>query len=184
MEQAIGRVESLIARYTARARLAGAGAPAALCDPRPVAEGLGRVMGQIHRDADLIFELSMPEGLKVRAEEEDVEELLGNLIDNAHKWAVSTVRVSARREAGTAVITVEDDGPGIPEKGRQKALAAGGRLDEAVPGTGLGLAICSDIVEAYGGSLDLAVSEELGGLAAIVRLPAPETTTTRRRGVG
>ncbi|MGG7564839.1 sensor histidine kinase [Rhodovulum sp. DZ06] len=180
MEEAVTRVESLINRYTARARLAGAAGAGALCEVVHVLEDLGRVMRQIHRDAGLDLELELDETLRVRAEEEDVEELFGNLMDNAHKWAIGVVKVVARREGPVGVITVEDDGPGIPEQKRQKALAAGGRLDEAVPGTGLGLAICSDIVEAYGGSLTLETSE-LGGLKVIVRLPAPEPASTRRR---
>lgn len=182
MEGALLRIDSLIARYTARASIAGASAPAALCEVAPAVDGLGRVMAQVHRDAGLDFEARIPPDLKVRCAEEDLEELLGNLIDNAHKWAVGVVRVSAARDQGVAMIAVEDDGPGIPEEARQKALIAGGRLDEAVPGTGLGLAICSDILEAYGGTLQLATSE-LGGLAAVVRLPSPEpaATATRRR---
>lgn len=180
MEDAVARVESLITRYTARAKLAGAATHTALSEVAPLVEALGRVMAQIHRGAGLDFEADLDPGLRVRAEEEDVEELLGNLIDNAHKWAVGVVRVTTRRDGQMGVIIVEDDGPGIPEESRQKALAAGGRLDEAVPGTGLGLAICSDIVEAYGGSLTLGRSA-LGGLKAVVRLHAPEAASTRRR---
>lgn len=179
MREALGRIESLIARYTARARTAGAAAPGALCAPAPVVDGLGRVMTHVHRGADLTFSARIPEDLLVRVEEEDLEELLGNLIDNAHKWAVGEVRVRAFDLGGVAEITVEDDGPGIPEAARERALAAGARLDEATPGTGLGLAICSDIVEAYGGKLTLGTSD-LGGLAASVRLPAPSVATTRR----
>jgi signal transduction histidine kinase len=85
----------------------------------------------------------------VRAEGEDLEELSGNLIDNAFKWARSQVRVSANRRRDHVELTVEDDGPGVPEEERDTVLRAGARLDEAVPGTGLGLAICSDIAEAY-----------------------------------
>lgn len=183
MREALARIESLIARYTARARTAGAAAPSANCAAAPVVEGLGRVMAHVHRDAGLIFEARIPETLRVRVEEEDLEELLGNLIDNAHKWAIGVVRVRAVDLSGAAEITVEDDGPGIPEDARERALAAGARLDEATPGTGLGLAICSDIVEAYGGTLTLGVSD-LGGLAVTVRLPAPTLATPRssRRG--
>ncbi|MFT4795489.1 MAG: signal transduction histidine kinase [Paracoccaceae bacterium] len=179
MRDALARIESLIARYTARARTAGPAAPGALCTPLPVVDGLGRVMAHVHRDAGLIFAVSIAPDLRVRVEEEDLEELLGNLIDNAHKWAVGVVRVRAVDLGGVVEITVEDDGPGIPEGARERALAAGGRLDEATPGTGLGLAICSDIIEAYGGTMALGVSE-LGGLAVSVRLPAPTVASTRR----
>lgn len=179
MAESLARIEGLITRYTARARTAGA-APGALCAPAPVVEGLGRVMALVHRDAGLIFDPSIPEDLRVRVEAEDLEELLGNLIDNAHKWAVGVVRVRAADLMGTAQITVEDDGPGIPADARAHAMTVGARLDEGTPGTGLGLAICADIIEAYGGTMELGVSD-LGGLAVTVRLPAPAAAIPRRR---
>lgn len=126
-------------------------------------------MSRVYADREIELEVDIPANLRVRAEKEDLEELIGNFLDNAHKWAVATVRVAARANDRKVEIRVEDDGPGIPEDKREDALRAGGRLDETTPGTGLGLAIASDIVEAYGGSLTLDVSS-LGGLMVRVEL--------------
>ncbi len=94
-------------------------------------------------------------------EREDLEEIVGNLLENAMKWAKSTVAVSARpepapiRQARMFALTIEDDGPGIPEDKAREALKRGKRLDETKPGSGLGLAIVSDLVNEYGGKLAL-----------------------------
>ena len=170
MRDALARIDALMVRYTARARLAGANAPGASCEVSPLLGGLGRVMERVHYEKVIDLDLDAPAGLRARVEGEDLEELAGNLIDNAFKWARTSVRVSARRLPGRIEIVVEDDGPGIAPENRPTALREGGRLDEAVPGTGLGLAICADIVEAYEGALTLEDSE-LGGLLARVSLP-------------
>ncbi|TYK91505.1 histidine kinase, partial [Streptococcus pyogenes] len=105
----------------------------------------------------------------------DLEEVLGNLLENAMKWANGAARVTVRPlatggEGGEPFeILIEDDGPGIPEDKARDALQRGKRLDETKPGTGLGLAIVADLVNEYGGSLALERSD-LGGLKAIVRL--------------
>ncbi|MEM6745770.1 MAG: sensor histidine kinase, partial [Pseudomonadota bacterium] len=170
MRDALGRIETQLTRYTARARLAGANAPGASADVREIVDGLGRVMERIYAERGVALDLNIPFGLRVRMEGEDLEELSGNLIDNAFKWAKSQVRVSANRRRSDLELSVEDDGPGVPEDERDTVLRAGARLDEAVPGTGLGLAICSDIAEAYEGELALERSD-LGGLKVRLRLP-------------
>jgi signal transduction histidine kinase len=106
-----------------------------------------------------------------RGEREDLDEIIGNLAENACKYGRSSVRITLAADAGDGVLLVEDDGPGLTEQQRAEALKRGARLDEAAPGSGLGLAITRDIVEAYGGSLALEHSE-LGGLRIRVRLPA------------
>jgi len=116
---------------------------------------------------------------------QDLAEILGNLAENAAKWARSRVRLEGRRDeaaAGTVVLAVEDDGPGIPEDEADRALARGERLDATKPGSGLGLAIVADMLEALGASLRLGRSESLGGLRAEVRLPGrrDETVTAGR----
>ncbi|TIV98974.1 MAG: GHKL domain-containing protein, partial [Mesorhizobium sp.] len=105
-------------------------------------------------------------------EREDLEELLGNLLDNAMKWAKSAVAVTIATISGSGnlfEIVIEDDGPGIPEDSAREVLKRGKRLDETKPGTGLGLAIVADLVNEYGGSLALERSG-MGGLRAVVRL--------------
>ena len=97
-------------------------------------------------------------------------EIFGNLCENASKWAASIVRIAGRLDGGVITLSVEDDGPGVPDSQIGIVLTRGGRLDEAQPGSGLGLAIVSDLAEAYGGTLTIGRSA-LGGLSAGVRFP-------------
>lgn len=105
-------------------------------------------------------------------EREDLDEMLGNLLDNAMKWAGSRVEVASRLEAGGMLaVVVEDDGPGLPADRRDAVLAPGVRLDESTPGSGLGLAVVRDVARLYGGDLRLGDSP-LGGLRVELVLPA------------
>jgi signal transduction histidine kinase len=136
---------------------------------------LVRVMVKLN--PDIRIELHAPENEVVFAgETEDFEEIVGNLLENAMKWARSEVSVSLRASDGadqdrTAMLVIEDDGPGIPPERAAEALKRGKRLDETKPGSGLGLAIVSDLVDEYGGTLELGRAE-LGGLKVVVQLPA------------
>jgi signal transduction histidine kinase len=140
---------------------------------KPLAERMVRVLQKLNPQTNLT--LSMPDDDIVFAgEREDLEEVLGNLLENAMKWAKSTVSVSLVQFAAESMdalfeIRIEDDGPGIPEDKAREALKRGRRLDETVPGTGLGLAIVADLVNEYGGTLALERSS-MGGLKAVVRL--------------
>jgi signal transduction histidine kinase len=106
----------------------------------------------------------------VRAQREDVEEMLGNLLDNACKWAKSHVSVTSSVEVSNIAILIDDDGLGIDPAKRDFVLKRGVRADEAAPGSGLGLAIVRDLAELYGGTITLE-SSPLGGLRARLRLP-------------
>ena len=97
--------------------------------------------------------------------------MLGNLVDNACKWAKTRVEIASALEAERVVITVDDDGPGLDPSLRESVLQRGVRADEAAPGSGLGLAIVADLVELYGGAIALGASP-LGGLRATLELPA------------
>jgi signal transduction histidine kinase len=97
--------------------------------------------------------------------------MLGNLMDNACKWAASAVTLSVTTEADRLTITIDDDGPGLTSDQRELALGRGKRLDESAPGSGLGLAIVSDIAALYGGELKL-LESPAGGLRAALLLPA------------
>lgn len=162
------------ARAAARSTVIGASA-----DVGPSLGALVRTFEKIYVDRAIAFDVDCPSGLRFRGERQDLEEMLGNLIDNAGKWASSRVLVTlteAARESGEAspgflMISVEDDGPGLPAERRAEALGRGRRLDESKPGSGLGLSIVADLAKIYGGSLDLAESP-LGGLAASLRLPS------------
>jgi signal transduction histidine kinase len=162
------------ARAAARSTVIGASA-----EVEPSLVGLVRTFQKIFVDRSIDFGFECASGLRFRGERQDMEEMLGNLIDNAGKWASSQVRIVAThvlRDAGEASpgfleIAVEDDGPGLPAERREEALGRGRRLDETKPGSGLGLSIVADLAKIYGGSLELADSP-MGGLKAALRLPS------------
>jgi signal transduction histidine kinase len=161
-----------ISHYLARARVAGAaGLLGTRTTVKPVLDDLARVIARIHTDRGLTISVDCPPALGFRGERQDLEEMSGNLIDNACKWARS--KVSAVAEPlpdGTFVLRVGDDGPGIEPEERAKVGERGERLDESVPGSGLGLAIVRDIAKLYGGFFELGESS-LGGLEARLTLP-------------
>jgi len=119
------------------------------------------------------FDLDGNRAAEVAIERQDLDEILGNLIENAAKYGGGSVFVTIDAVPGsrTCEIWVEDDGPGIPEAERTRIFDRGARLDTGKPGTGLGLAIVRDVAEIYGGSVELAESEDLGGLLVCLRLP-------------
>ena len=135
------------------------------------AEDLRRTLTRHHADRAITIELEVEEGIAFRGERQDLDEMLGNLMDNACKWAKSRVRVTAVPEADRLRLSVEDDGPGLAPSAREAALNRGERLDESVPGSGLGLAIVRDIADLYGGEVALEEAS-LGGLKALLILPA------------
>jgi signal transduction histidine kinase len=138
----------------------------------PVIQGLVRVMRRVHADRQIeIVLLPDPANLAFRGEEQDLQEMLGNLIDNASKWARSRIEIQVSDESGKLRVRIDDDGKGIAETERDHVLKRGVRADEQVPGTGLGLAITADLARMYGGDLVLAQSS-LGGLQASLILPA------------
>lgn len=137
---------------------------------RPVAEDLVFAMQRIHKKKDLDFDLNGLGDCIVRCEAQDLEEMLGNLLDNACKWAGSRVIVHCRREGDQSLVFVEDDGPGIPKEKMSQVLQRGQRLDESMEGHGLGLGIVQDLLELYRGELELGQSR-FGGLSACLKLP-------------
>lgn len=155
------------ARVAAAQRLPGHRTPLA-----PVVSGLMRVLARVYAERGLTLVADdLPADGAFAGEEQDLQEMLGNLMDNACQWARSRVQVGARIDGGRLDITVEDDGPGIAPDRRQAALARGVRLDESTPGSGLGLAIVTELVTLYGGTLALERGD-LGGLRARISLPA------------
>ncbi len=160
------------ARREARAQNAGYSTEVA-----PVIEALARTVQRIRRDRKIDFQISVPAELLFRGEKQDLEEMLGNLLDNAGKWAKSKCRVTATALAHENTdarawfeITVEDDGPGIAPHQREQALKRGQRLDETKSGSGLGMSIIIETATMYAGGMILEASE-LGGLRAVVKLP-------------
>jgi signal transduction histidine kinase len=174
IEALAGGMRRHVERELARARAAGGAAAGRWAAPAAVARRVVDVLRRTPRGRELAWAIDIPEDLNMEADAQDLAEILGNLAENAAKWARGRVRLAGGGDGartGAVVLAVEDDGPGIPEGEAEAALARGGRLDATKPGAGLGLAIVGDLLEAYGGSLALCRSEALGGLRAEVRLP-------------
>jgi signal transduction histidine kinase len=169
-----------VERELARAR-AGIGARLGAARPvRPVVEQVVGVLRRTPRGHDLEWAIDVPDDLRSPVEPQDLAEILGNLAENAAKWAAAKVSIEGHLEAETVAIGVADDGPGVPEDQIATVLARGERLDEAQPGSGLGLAIVRDLAEAYDGSLALGRSQ-LGGLLAEVRFPVERPNASHAR---
>lgn len=155
------------ARAAAARGVPGVGTPVADC-----VAALARVMRKLHAASAPEIRVDVPAGLLFAGEREDLDEMLGNLLDNACKWAHGRIEVTCRAETGGMLsVTLDDDGPGLPGDSREAALEPGVRLDESMPGTGLGLAVVRDVARLYGGDVRLDASP-LGGLRAVLRLPA------------
>ena len=134
-------------------------------------EGLVRALERLHADRHLAFELNLDPSAAARGQSFDIDEMLGNVLDNACRWARSRVLVTASIDGPNVLVAIEDDGPGLDKAMREAVLRRGVRADESGPGSGLGLAIVRDLAELYGGSIALADSPA-GGLRAELRLPA------------
>lgn len=165
-----------VEHHLRRAR-AAARAAHGLGESTPVEDVLDELAVMIERvfaDKGVEIDWRAPEGLAFRGERQDLQEIFGNLIENAGKWCKRRVRVLAGPSVpGQMVVVVEDDGPGIPEDQRDTALKRGTRMDEATPGTGLGLSIVDELVRAYGGRITMGHSD-MGGLKVVVELPSAE----------
>ncbi len=167
----------LLDHHLARARMVAAGEVLGVrTDVAAVTATLARTLARIYEDRDIDIAVEGGEGLMFRGESQDLQEMLGNVMDNACKWAKGAVRVTLSRAGERLVLTVDDDGPGLAPEARARVFDRGHRLDEKVPGDGLGLAIVRDVAELYGGSVRLEDSA-LGGLRAILDLPAAETAS-------
>ena len=138
---------------------------------KTVVEDLRYAVERIYEGRDVEIKLCDKGDCRFRGEVQDLEEMLGNLLDNACKWARQRVEVHCRLEGDRLIISVEDDGPGIPENERETVMRRGTKLDESAPGYGQGLSIVNEISGLYGGKLLLGKST-LGGLLAELELPA------------
>jgi signal transduction histidine kinase len=167
-----------VAHHLERARIAARlTVISTVTEVAPAIEALRRTMEKIHRDRDVAIAVEADPQARFRGERQDLEEMVGNLVDNACKWAASRVLIEVRVERAAAPdagmvlrITVDDDGRGLSEAERSKASRRGQRLDESKPGSGLGLSIVVDLAALYGGSLSLG-NAPTGGLRAELALP-------------
>ena len=168
LREQLAQIRQRLERELGRARLAGEALPGAYFDCAAELPGLFSTLGMIHSHG-LKLEWQAEPGLCLPWDREDLLELLGNLLDNACKWADAEVRLNLVQEGEGYRLWVDDDGPGIAPERREAVLGRGTRLDEQVAGHGLGLGIVRDMVEAWGGSLSLEDSP-LGGLRVAISL--------------
>jgi len=170
LNEQIERIRQLMDRELKRARYAGSVGPGQQFRPDEELPTLARLLQGMHPEKPLDVQCRCPEGESLQMDREDMLELIGNLMDNACKWARSQVHCRIRREGGTWQLQVEDDGPGCSDEELAQVSARGARLDESVSGHGLGLSIVEDIVKIYGGRTRYGRSETLGGFCARVTL--------------
>ena len=170
--QQIDRMRRQVDYHLAHARAAASGGAAgARTSVGAAADGLARTLRRLHAGREITIAIAVDAEHVVRAERVDLDEMLGNLLDNACKWARRSVAVSSAADDGRCTITVDDDGPGLAPALREAVLQRGVRADEAAPGSGLGLAIVRDLAELYGGTIALSESPH-GGVRARLQLPA------------
>jgi len=174
IDQQIDRMRRQIDYHLAHARsVASAASPAARASVAASAEGLVRALKRLNAERDLSIEINAPSSHVFRGQREDLDEMLGNLLDNACKWAHTRVRLTCSQEGERIVIAVDDDGPGIEPSMREAVLQRGIRADEMGQGSGLGLAIVRDLAEIHGGSISLEESPMRGARARLT-LPAQD----------
>ena len=171
IENMVGTMRQHIDHELARARLAaGTAHGGAACDLVAVARGVVATLQRTPHGEALAWRLALPERCAVAVDANDLAEIVGNLAENAVKWARDAVTIEAVSVDGAVRLTVADNGPGVPDDQIDVLGARGLRLDERMPGSGMGLAIAREIAEAYGGALSLANAPR-GGLVATVTLP-------------
>ncbi|MES1926268.1 sensor histidine kinase [Salinisphaera sp. T31B1] len=156
--------------HLARTRIAGARRSGVVTEVAPVIDGLTRTLQRLFGDAGRVIDTECAPDLLFAGEAQDLEQMMGNLMENACKWSRGIVEVRAVPGDGRLHIRVDDDGPGLTADQRRDAVQRGQRFDESTPGSGLGLAIVSDLASAYAGRLSLAPAA-LGGLSARLELP-------------
>jgi signal transduction histidine kinase len=167
----VERMRRQIDYHLAHARAAASGAtPGARCRVIESAQGLARTLLRLHAERGIAIDVSVDPDHTVRCQREDVDEILGNLLDNACKWGRSHVSITSSLEGSNVVLLVDDDGPGIEAEKREAVLQRGVRADETAPGSGFGLAIVRDLAELYGGAISIG-SSPLGGVRATLQLP-------------
>jgi len=161
------QVDHHLARARAIGRRASAQARARVWES---AEAVQRAVDRLYEGVTV--DIAGDKRAEVRVERQDLDEMIGNLVENAAKYGNGRVFITVEKHGSSTDVIVEDDGPGIPEAERGSLFARGARLDTGKPGTGLGLAIVRDVATIYGGSVELEESEDLGGLLVRLTLPA------------
>jgi signal transduction histidine kinase len=171
MRSQLDRMRRQIDYHLAHARAAASAAPlGARSSVAESAAALARTLLRLHADRGLSIDVNAPADHAVRVQREDLDEMLGNLLDNACKWAKSRVGITSQSDGPDILINIDDDGAGLDPTMRNAVLQRGVRADEASPGSGFGLTIVRDLAELYGGSIALERADA-GGVRAALRLP-------------
>lgn len=165
----VQRMDNIIAHQLQRAATVGESPVRKNVDVNKVINKLVRALEKVYRDKHIQFDVTIPAGFKLRVDEGDFMEIMGNLLDNACKWCQRYIGVTAEVDNGYARLTVSDDGPGIDQDQVETILKRGGRLDQSLPGQGIGLSIAQDIVQAYHGDLKISKGDH-GGAAFTLEL--------------
>jgi signal transduction histidine kinase len=169
--QQVSRIRQLVERELRRARIAGSALPGKQFAPAEDIPALVESLRRLHRERELDIRAQYPERGDLPIDREDALELLGNLLDNACKWAGARVRLRLAQGDGALTVSVEDDGAGVDEAHLQELARRGTRIDENTQGHGLGLAIVNDVVASYRGTLEFDRSPDFGGLRVRIALP-------------
>ncbi len=179
LQPLVAQMERRIRHHLGRARAAALNGPArAQTAIAPRLQDLGDVLDKINSEKTIAFTMTVPADLLVACEQQDFDEMAGNLLDNAFKWARGKVSIHAARHDALIALTIEDDGGGLTVDERAQVLRPGERLDESAPGFGFGLSITRELAELYGGDVALGASP-LGGLCVTLRLPAANAAESR-----
>jgi len=165
-------IQNIIERELKRSRVAGTSVGAKQAKLKPELEALVKSLSVMYQDMELEISYDVEEHCPTLMEREDLHEMLGNILDNACKWAKKKIQINIHCDQGLC-ICVEDDGQGIPQKQLDTIIKRGQRLDEQTEGHGLGLSIVKDIVDQYQGTFRMSKSESLGGLMTIIDIPQP-----------
>ncbi|MDP6661163.1 MAG: HAMP domain-containing sensor histidine kinase [Alphaproteobacteria bacterium] len=182
VEKQTGIMRRYVDHYLSQARTAASSSVlGARTEVLPVIEDLRRTLKHIHAGRSIELEVRGDPGTSFRGERHDLEEMLGNLIDNACKWARARTWITMGMEGADLKIVIEDDGPGLAPEKHGEVFNRGHRLDEATPGSGLGLAIVRDTAGLYGGDIALCESD-FGGLKVVLTLPAAEKREAQEAG--
>lgn len=168
LKEPLLRIQQITDYQLRRAAMAGRRTLSEPVPLQPLAEKITQALGKVYADKQLHFQIDIPPTLRIRADEGDLYEIIGNLLDNASKWARHEVRISATLNGHSAEIIVDDDGPGFPED-VEKLLIRGVRADNQVPGQGIGLSVVHELAIAYDGTINLHKAP-LGGGRVVLTL--------------
>ncbi|HUU73111.1 MAG TPA: ATP-binding protein [Burkholderiales bacterium] len=170
IEEQVGQMDRIISYHLQRAAASGRATPGAAVALRPTADRIVAAVKKVYRDKTFDVRVDIDDDVRFRGDEGDLTEVLGNVMDNAFKWCRSAVRISAAGENDVLQLRIEDDGPGIRKADAAHVFERGARADESIPGHGIGLSVVREIVEAYGGKVNVTTSS-MGGAMVELQLP-------------